>query len=49
MMAVRSGHVELVNRLINAGADRRLRNKKRETAGDIAATVGNTAIAQILK
>jgi uncharacterized protein len=49
MMAVRAAHLEIVQTLINAGADRRLRNKKRETAGDIAASLGNTTIAQILK
>jgi ankyrin repeat protein len=49
MIAARAGYAEVVTALINAGADRSLRNKKRETAGDIAAALGHTNIAQMLK
>jgi ankyrin repeat protein len=42
------GHAEAVKALLNAGADRNLRNKKRETAIDIAAASGHAEIAPLL-
>jgi ankyrin repeat protein len=49
MIAARAGQAEVVKLLIEAGADRWLRNRKRETAGDLAAASGYAAIAQMLK
>jgi len=48
-MGSQEGQVEVVRALLNAGADRNLRNKKRETASDIATASGHAAIAQLLK
>jgi ankyrin repeat protein len=49
MIAARAGRIDIVRTLINAGADRYLRNRKRETAGDIALALGHASIAQMLK
>jgi ankyrin repeat protein len=49
MIAARAGEAGVVATLIKAGADRNLINKKRETAGDIAAASGHASIAQMLK
>jgi len=35
--------------LIEAGADRGLRNKKRQTAADVAAATGNSAVVQLFE
>ena len=49
MIAAGAGHADVVKTLVEAGADRSLRNKNRETAGDIAISMGNTAVARLLK
>jgi len=49
MIACAEGHVEAAKALIDAGADRGLRNKKRQTAADIAAVSGHAAITELLK
>jgi len=49
MMAAREGQSETAQVLIEGGADRRLRNKRRETASDIAATTGHEAVSRLLE
>jgi len=49
MMASLEGRLDVVRELLKAGADRNLRNKKRETAIDIATAAGHAEIAQLLK
>lgn len=49
MVAASAGMSNVVRLLIDAGADRNLRNKKRKTAADIAAATGHLVIAQMLK
>jgi uncharacterized protein len=49
MIASQEGKMDVVKTLLNAGADRTLRNKKRETAVDIAVASGHLGIAQLLK
>jgi ankyrin repeat protein len=49
MIAARAGQTEVVKTLIDAGADRNLRNKKRETASDIATALGHADIVQMLR
>jgi hypothetical protein len=39
----------VVKALLAAGADRGLRNKRRQTAVDIANASGQTAVAELLK
>jgi ankyrin repeat protein len=45
----REGHADVVNALIKAGANTDLRNKKRETAYDIAVASGQSNVANLLK
>ena len=49
MIAARDGHAEVVSMLLKAGADFKLRNKKRETASEIALAAGYSAIAEMLR
>jgi ankyrin repeat protein len=49
MVAASAGMSNVVRLLIDAGADRNLRNKKRKTAADIAVATGHLVIAQMLK
>ena len=47
--ATQAGKKELVEELLNAGADSRLRNKKDETPHDIARALGNDEILSVLR
>jgi ankyrin repeat protein len=49
MIASQEGQVDIVKALLDAGADRTLRNKKRETAIDVAVASGHAEIARLLK
>ena len=49
MISCQEGQTDVVTALLSAGADRTLRNKKRETAADIAMASGHPAIASLLK
>jgi ankyrin repeat protein len=49
MIAARTGATDVVKLLVESGADRRLRNKKRETAHDVAVAAGHADIAAMLK
>ena len=49
MLASAAGHGEVIKALLQAGADRGLRNKRRQTAIDIAKASGQTAVAELLK
>jgi ankyrin repeat protein len=49
MIASQEGKLDVVKTLLSARADRTLRNKKRETAADIAVASGHPEIAQLLK
>ena len=49
MIAAGEGQAEVVKALLGAGADRGLRNQKRERATDVAKIAGNTALADVLK
>jgi len=49
MIASHEGWVDIVKALLHAGADRTLRNKKRETAVDVAVASGHAEIVQLLK
>ena len=49
MIAAQEGKPEVVRALLAAGADRNLRNKKRETAADIARALGQTAVVDQLR
>jgi uncharacterized protein len=49
MIASAEGHTDVVKALVDGGADRGLRNKKRQTAADIAQASGQPAVAQLLK
>jgi ankyrin repeat protein len=49
MMAARSGSADTVSLLLDAGASRRLRNRERATAADIAEARSFTQIARMLK
>ena len=48
MIAAHEDRVEIVQALLDAGANARLRNKKRETAVDIAKLGGHERISQAL-
>jgi len=49
MIASQEGRADIVKALLSAGADRTLRNKKRETAADIAVASGHSGIVALLK
>jgi ankyrin repeat protein len=49
MLASAAGHGEVVKALLEAGADRGLRNKRRQTAVDIATVTGQSAVVELLK
>ena len=49
MLASAAGHGEIVKALLEAGADRGLRNKRRQTAVDIANASGQAAVVELLK
>jgi ankyrin repeat protein len=49
MIASYEGRADIVKALLNAGADRTLRNKKRDTAVDVATASGHAEIVQLLK
>jgi ankyrin repeat protein len=49
MVACAEGHAEAAKVLIDAGTDRGLRNKKRQTAADIAAASGNARLVDLLR
>jgi ankyrin repeat protein len=49
MIAAREGRADIMRALLQARADRTLRNRKRETARDIAVASGHADIAQLLK
>jgi ankyrin repeat protein len=49
MIAAFEGHTEITRTLVEAGADKRLRNKRRETAADIAVAAGHLDIAKLLE
>jgi serine/threonine-protein phosphatase 6 regulatory ankyrin repeat subunit B len=49
MIASHEGRADIVKALLNAGADRTLRNKKRDTAVDVATASGHAEIVQLLK
>jgi serine/threonine-protein phosphatase 6 regulatory ankyrin repeat subunit B len=49
MIASHEGRVDILKALLHAGADRTLRNKKRETAIDVAIASGRPEIVQLLK
>jgi len=49
MIASQEGNADVVKNAAERRADRTLRNKKRETAADIATASGQPAIAQLLK
>jgi ankyrin repeat protein len=49
MTAVQEGQVDVVKALLAAGADRKLRNKKPETASDIARLNGRTELLSLLE
>ena len=49
MMAAREGRTDIAQTLIESGADRHLKNKRRETAAEIAAVAGHEAISKLLE
>jgi ankyrin repeat protein len=49
MIAADEGRADVVKALVQARADRTLRNKKRETASDVAVASGHAEIARLLK
>jgi ankyrin repeat protein len=49
MLAAQEGQIDIVKAFLSAGADRTLRNKKREAASEVALASGHPAIAQLLR
>jgi len=49
MIAAREGQHAVATLLTDTGADRSLRNKRRETATDIAVAAGHTEVAEMLR
>jgi ankyrin repeat protein len=49
MIATHEARLDVVQALLEFGANTRLRNKRRETAVDIAQYVGDQRIAQVLQ
>ena len=49
MIAAGEGHADAVMALVTAGADRVVRNKKREQAADVAASRGHSTFAKLLR
>ena len=49
MMAAYEGRTQIASTLVEAGADKRLRNKRRETAAEIALVSGHREVAKLLE
>jgi uncharacterized protein len=49
MLAAQEGQIDIVRAVLSAGADRTLRNKKREAASEVELASGHPEIAQLLR